>query len=406
MVSRRAPEPRLEPVALPLSAAGVPVRRAPRRERSPGQGWTRSTSCSTRASSTTTATGSSRSTTRRPIHTIVLMSVRVTNAGPETETLHVLPTGLVPQHVVARRAPPSAPRCALRRPARRDRPSVPRPARAASPTRGPTVSPRRALLRQRDEQRTPLRIPVRDRAPRRTPSTITSSAARRDPAPIRGTKTSFWYRATVDSGRDRLLPGSAPTAAAGAHRPPGAATRRSSQAGFEEADEFYAELTPSSASADEALVLRQAFAGLLWGKQLYYFDVAPWLHGDPELPAPPAARQGGRNARWQTFTSFDIISMPDKWEYPWFAAWDVPFHCIPLARVDPAFAKYQLSLLCRERFQHFERSPARPTNGRSTTSTRPCRPGPRSACSRSTAPGTPTFSPGSSTSWSSTSPGG
>ena len=98
--------------------------------------------------------------------------------------------------------------------------------------------------------------------------------------------------------------------------------------------------------------MRQAFAGMLWSKQLYYYDVARWLDGDPTQPAPPPGRRGGRNARWRNFDSFDIMSMPDKWEYPWFAAWDLAFHCVTLAHVDPAFAKYQLILLCREWFQH------------------------------------------------------
>ena len=119
-----------------------------------------------------------------------------------------------------------------------------------------------------------------------------------------------------------------------------------------EADEFYAGLTPAAASADEALVMRQAFAGMLWSKQLYYYDVARWLDGDPAQPPPPPQRQAGRNSRWRTFNAFDIMSMPDKWEYPWFAAWDLAFHCVALAHVDPAFAKYQLILLCREWFQH------------------------------------------------------
>ena len=119
-----------------------------------------------------------------------------------------------------------------------------------------------------------------------------------------------------------------------------------------EADDFYAELTPSTASPDEAMVMRQAFAGMLWSKQLYYYDVARWLDGDPTQPPPPASRLSGRNARWRNFDAFDIMSMPDKWEYPWFAAWDLAFHCVALAHVDPAFAKYQLILLCREWFQH------------------------------------------------------
>ena len=97
--------------------------------------------------------------------------------------------------------------------------------------------------------------------------------------------------------------------------------------------------------------MRQAFAGMLWSKQLYYYDVARWLDGDPTQPTPPASRLIGRNSRWRNFDAFDIMSMPDKWEYPWFAAWDLAFHCVTLAHVDPAFAKYQLVLVCREWFQ-------------------------------------------------------
>ena len=119
-----------------------------------------------------------------------------------------------------------------------------------------------------------------------------------------------------------------------------------------EADEFYKELTPTAASPDEAAIMRQAFAGMLWGKQHYYYDVDKWLDGDRLQPTPPSQRLQGRNARWRHFDAFDIMSMPDKWEYPWFASWDLAFHCVALAHVDPAFAKYQLILLCREWFQH------------------------------------------------------
>jgi hypothetical protein len=98
--------------------------------------------------------------------------------------------------------------------------------------------------------------------------------------------------------------------------------------------------------------MRQAFAGMLWSKQLYAYDVHRWLAGDPTQPPPSPARRQGRNARWTHFRAFDIMSMPDKWEYPWFAAWDLAFHCVALAHVDPAFAKYQLILVCREWFQH------------------------------------------------------
>ena len=98
--------------------------------------------------------------------------------------------------------------------------------------------------------------------------------------------------------------------------------------------------------------MRQAFAGMLWSKQFYHYNVATWLDGDPAQPAPPPERELNRNARWRNFDAFDILSMPDKWEYPWFAAWDLAFHCVTLAHVDPGFAKYQLVLLCREWFQH------------------------------------------------------
>ena len=91
---------------------------------------------------------------------------------------------------------------------------------------------------------------------------------------------------------------------------------------------------------------------MLWSKQLFDYDVSRWLDGDPTQPTPPASRLTGRNSRWRNFEAFDIMSMPDKWEYPWFAAWDLGFHCVALAHLDPAFAKYQLLLICREWFQH------------------------------------------------------
>ena len=119
-----------------------------------------------------------------------------------------------------------------------------------------------------------------------------------------------------------------------------------------EADEFYAELIPEGTSADEAMVARQALAGMLWSKQFYHYDVARWLDGDPAGPPPPAARLTGRNAEWRHLDNRDVISMPDKWEYPWYAAWDLAFHCVALAHVDPEFAKHQLILLCREWYMH------------------------------------------------------
>jgi hypothetical protein len=119
-----------------------------------------------------------------------------------------------------------------------------------------------------------------------------------------------------------------------------------------EADEFYAELTPPGAGPDEALVLRQALAGMLWSKQFYHYDVQRWLDGDPAGPPPPDSRRSGRNHQWTHLNNMDVVSMPDKWEYPWYAAWDLAFHCVALAHVDPEFAKAQLVLLCREWYMH------------------------------------------------------
>ena len=119
-----------------------------------------------------------------------------------------------------------------------------------------------------------------------------------------------------------------------------------------EADAFYAELQRDIHDEDAKNVQRQAYAGMLWTKQFYYFDVPEWLVGDDGFPAPPSERLHGRNHEWLNLNNADIISMPDKWEYPWYAAWDLAFHCIPLARVDPEFAKEQLILLTREWYMH------------------------------------------------------
>ncbi|WP_151087903.1 MGH1-like glycoside hydrolase domain-containing protein [Hymenobacter baengnokdamensis] len=119
-----------------------------------------------------------------------------------------------------------------------------------------------------------------------------------------------------------------------------------------EADQFYAEMQQAISDADARLVQRQAFAGMLWSKQFYHYSVPRWLAGDPAFPPPPAERQQGRNADWKSLDNSDIISMPDTWEYPWYAAWDLAFHCIPLAQLDPEFAKNQLRLLCRDWYMH------------------------------------------------------
>ena len=163
-----------------------------------------------------------------------------------------------------------------------------------------------------------------------------------------GTKAAFRYHVAVDPGASatiklRLSPSGSPV-------------DRDFDAQLDqrqaEADEFYAELTPAGTPPDEALVLRQALAGMLWSKQFYNYSVQRWLEGDPAGPAPPPQRRSGRNSDWQHLDNRDVISMPDKWEYPWYAAWDLAFHCVALARLDPEFAKFQLLLLCREWYMH------------------------------------------------------
>ena len=117
-------------------------------------------------------------------------------------------------------------------------------------------------------------------------------------------------------------------------------------------DAFYAAVQRDMPDPDAKLVQRQAFAGMLWSKQYYMLDVRRWLDGDPAQPAPPPGRSQGRNADWRHLDNFDIISMPDCWEYPWYAAWDLAFHCVTFAMIDPVFAKSQLLLLTRERYMH------------------------------------------------------
>jgi hypothetical protein len=119
-----------------------------------------------------------------------------------------------------------------------------------------------------------------------------------------------------------------------------------------EADEFYAKIIPQNLSPDARNVQRQALAGMLWSKQFYHYDVRVWLEGDPGLPPPPPGRKQGRNHQWRHLYNGDVISMPDKWEYPWYASWDLAFHCVALALVDPDFAKEQLTLLLREWYMH------------------------------------------------------
>ena len=138
----------------------------------------------------------------------------------------------------------------------------------------------------------------------------------------------------------------------GAHELPFADFAEAIETRRKEADEFYAELQCELTNEDERRVQRQALAGMIWSKQFFCYDVPQWLRGDPAHPQPPAERRYGRNREWRHLNNADVISMPDKWEYPWYAAWDLAFHTVALALVDPEFAKQQLVLITREWYMH------------------------------------------------------
>ena len=292
----------------------------------------------------------------------LLMAIQVTNAGPETETIHVLPTAWF-RNTWSWDSEESEPRPALRASGDRsvtiDHPFAGTLELLAAA--GPDGAVPQLLFCENETNFAGLYggEPVTPYPKDGINDHVVHGAATVNPVGT-GTKCAFWYQVTVPAGQTaELRLRLRPAAAAGSHRtksqaadPLGKDFDQVMAQRQAEADEFYAELTPAGASADEALVLRQASAGMLWSKQLFYYDVARWLDGDPTQPTPPEVRKGGRNSKWRNFDGFDIISMPDKWEYPWFAAWDLAFHTVPLAHLDPAFAKYQLILICREWFQH------------------------------------------------------
>jgi hypothetical protein len=166
-----------------------------------------------------------------------------------------------------------------------------------------------------------------------------------------GTKAAAWYRSNIPGGGTSVIrlrltndPGNKPFDDFDAVF--------SSQ--IKAADSFYSGLQKQVKQPEDRMIQRQAYAGMLWSKQFYYYHVPRWLKGDPGEPPPPPERLTGRNSDWCGFESMHILSMPDKWEYPWFAAWDLAFHCIPLARLDPEFAKSQLEILFSEQFRRHE----------------------------------------------------
>ena len=171
-----------------------------------------------------------------------------------------------------------------------------------------------------------------------------------------GTKAAALYLLDVPAGSSATLrlrlTDQDPAQAAGSAEWFGKAFDEVFAARIAEADEFYALREPREPTEDRVRVQRQAFAGLLWSKQFYHYDVRTWLEGDPNFPPPPPRRAKGRNSKWKHLYNADVLSMPDKWEYPWYASWDTAFHCVALALVDPDFAKEQLILLLREWYMH------------------------------------------------------
>jgi hypothetical protein len=169
-----------------------------------------------------------------------------------------------------------------------------------------------------------------------------------------GTKAAIYYKLTIPAGQQvtvNLRLQRADTATQ-LNKALGADLQNIFAARKQEADEFYATVIPQSADADTQNIMRQAFAGMLWSKQFYHYVVRDWLNGDPAMPKPPESRKNGRNHAWAHIYNADVLSMPDKWEYPWYAAWDLGFHCVALAMVDCEFAKEQLILLLREWYMH------------------------------------------------------
>lgn len=170
-----------------------------------------------------------------------------------------------------------------------------------------------------------------------------------------GTKAAAHHRLTLGPGESRTIRQRLDVdgvGEAGDEDVFGAAFTDLFDARRQEADAFYAAITPPSFSADEALVFRQALAGMLWSKQYYEYDVGTWLTQHGASPFAAARRTGPRNSQWHHMHNADIVSMPDKWEYPWYAAWDLAFHVVALTLVDPDFGKQQLELMLRERYLH------------------------------------------------------
>jgi len=167
-----------------------------------------------------------------------------------------------------------------------------------------------------------------------------------------GTKAAALYALTVPGGGDAVVRLRLTAAAEATAEPLGAGFDPVFEERIRETDAHYAALIPAAATDDERRIVRQAAGGLLWSKQFYHYVIKDWLEGDPACLPPPPSRRSGRNSDWPQLFNRDVISMPDTWEYPWYAAWDLAFHMLPFAKIDPEFAKSQIVLFLREWYMH------------------------------------------------------
>src|SRR5262245_16540957 len=282
----------------------------------------------------------------------ILIQVTVSNRGPEPSTLHVLPT-IWFRNIWSWREGASRPEL------RQERPGI---ISASHPDLGQRflhAEDAEALLFTENETNAERIFGQ----PNRTPFVkdgINNFIVGGDQHAINpdrsGTKASAHYSLTVEGGKSRILRlrlSDAALEAKGGHGNPfGRGFESVMKARREEADQFYATVIPKSLSADAANVMRQALGGMLWSKQLYTYDVHAWLDERGSDPFNPHRKVPPRNDHWQHMYNGDVISMPDKWEYPWYAAWDLAFHVIALTLVDPDFGKEQLKLMLRERYLH------------------------------------------------------
>lgn len=290
----------------------------------------------------------------------VLIEICVHNRGPDAAELHLLPTLWFRNEWSALEG---ASRPSLNRIAESSIPQVIQASHHELGTRYLYVDGEPTLLFTENETNTQRAFDIPNRTPYVKDSfheyIIHGNAGAVNPAQS-GTKAAAYYRLQINPGENAVvrlrLSDVAPNSSAGGNGKRltlfGADFSGILQTRRRESDEFYAELTPPGMDSDRALVMRQALAGMMWSKQFYYYDVDRWLEERGSDPFKPAQKAAPRNEHWHHMYNGDVISMPDKWEYPWYAAWDLAFHVIALTLVDPDFGKKQLKLMLRERYMH------------------------------------------------------